>query len=291
MSIYSMTGYAHTMKELGSHNLSIELRAVNHRFLEINFRLPEELRPQEAILREQIGKRIGRGKVECKINLTPAGNSQTTPSVNEGILQQLLQLADRIHKLAPHMPAATVGDILQHPALLNQENTSLPAATIQNAALSMIQTAMDDFQASRAREGQKLSEIILARVADMDLILEAIRPLLPSLVSEFQQKIIYRLYDALNHADEERVRQEVTLYAQKIDIAEEVDRLNTHLSEIRRILKDGGIAGKRLDFLMQELNREANTLGSKSVAVATSQAAVELKVLIEQMREQIQNLE
>jgi len=264
--ILSMTGYATASAELDSGSLTLELRAVNHRYLDIQLRMPDELRSLEGQLREAITAQLQRGKVECRINYA-ARSGQSGAALNRELLQQL--------------------------AAWNREGRALAASAdeLRAALLGLLQDVLQEFSASRAREGEKLKDFLLQRVEKIEALRNGVMPHVPAAIAAYEQKLITRLREAMQNAEDERVRQEITLFAGKIDVDEELSRLASHLAEMRRILTQGGAVGKRLDFLMQELNREANTLGSKSVDAEVSRSAMEMKILIEQMREQIQNLE
>jgi uncharacterized protein (TIGR00255 family) len=286
--IASMTGFAAVNRELNFGNVAIELRAVNHRYLEFQFRLPEELRASEGTMREMIAGTLSRGKVDCRAVFTPAA------CVDGAILDvDAIDTLDRLQrevraKFAGAVPL-TVADVLRWPGILAAPEFS--GEKLREATLNLLADALEEFRLTRLREGDKLKLVLLDRVAAMEAQTSQIAPLIPQLLRAFQEKLSQRLVEALGSADAERLRQEVLLFAAKIDVDEELSRLQTHFAEVRRVLDKGGACGKRLDFLMQELNREANTLGSKSVAIEASKVALELKVLIEQMREQVQNIE
>ncbi|MBW7901333.1 MAG: YicC family protein [Rhodocyclaceae bacterium] len=287
--IQSMTGYAAKTRDLEAGSLSLELKSVNSRFLDIHFRVCEELRQTEPALREAIAARVGRGKVECRVYFMAATRAARQPELNEALLAQLAALDRRVRDALPDARPLGVGELLRWPGILGDDAPDQEALVA--AVLDTARAALDDFVASRAREGDKLRAVILERVARMRERVAAVAPHIPAAQAAFQEKLKQRLVDAIGSADDERIRQEVVVFAARIDVAEELARLATHLDEVERVLKQGGAAGKRLDFLMQELNREANTLGSKSVVGEVSQTAMELKLLIEQMREQVQNLE
>ncbi|MBI3143697.1 MAG: YicC family protein [Pseudogulbenkiania sp.] len=287
--ILSMTGFAAISREFPGGMLNLELRAVNHRYLDVQMRLPEELRVIEATLRELIGAKVTRGKLECRVGFNQLENETPTLEVNHELLQQLLTVSHAIKNSAPEVETLSVGELMRWPGVM--KSNELKPEVLQQLCLESLGKALADFNASREREGEKLKAVLLERVASIETIVAGLKPKLPQILAIYMEKLSNRLRDALDSVDEDRLKQEFALFAQKIDVDEELSRLSTHLSEVRRILKAGGQAGKRLDFLMQELNREANTLGSKSVSTETTQASVELKVLIEQMREQIQNLE
>ena len=287
--IYSMTGFAALERETVAGTLLLDLRAVNHRYLEVHMRLDESLRSQESALREAIAAKLGRGKVECRATLAAHPEAAVGGEINAGVLDRLAHWSASVQQRFPESRPLTVADILRWPGVLASDQVSGEALSAQ--LLEALQQCLQELVDSRVREGDKLKAIILERVALMEAEVAKVRPLLPGLMQAYQDKLAQRLREAMQTVDDERVRQELALFAQKIDVDEELGRLTTHLQEVKRILGKGGAVGKRLDFLMQELNREANTLGSKSVSTETSQVSMELKVLIEQMREQIQNLE
>jgi uncharacterized protein (TIGR00255 family) len=287
--ICSMTGYAAAAKELACGALSVELRSVNHRYLDIQVRLPDELRPLEAALRERIAAKLNRGKVECRVTFTSAARAGELPELNERLLLQLVALDARIRERFPAAAAPGVADILRWPGMLGSD--ALPLEELKAACSALLDQVLEEFTAAREREGGKLKALLLERAAAMEERVAEIGPRMPRIIAAYQEKLAARLKEAMAGGDEERIRQEVALFANRIDIDEELTRLSTHIGEVRRILDNGGAAGKKLDFLMQELNREANTLGSKSADISVTQAAMEIKLLIEQMREQIQNIE
>lgn len=287
--IYSMTGFAATSKELRCGLLNIELRSVNHRFLDLSLRLPEDLRALEPALRELLAGRLQRGKVECRVALNPLPTTARTLELNGELLAQLQALDTKVRAAWPEAAGLEVADILRWPGMLGNE--ALPLEELRTACQELLARVLDDFAATRGREGEKLKGLLLERVAAMEKLVADVAPRMPQLIAAFSEKLTARLREAMAGGDEERIRQEIVLFTNKIDIDEELGRLRTHLTEVRRILDRGGAVGKRLDFLMQELNREANTLGSKSVDVSSTQVSMELKLLIEQIREQIQNIE
>ncbi len=300
-TIYSMTGYAIAAKALAddaSHGasqgafsgaLTVEIRAVNNRYLDIQFRLPEELRAVEPALREMLAAKLTRGKIECRVSLAAATATPAAPELNQALLQQLATLNAQVLKVMPQAGSLRAADVLRWPGMLGAD--TLPADALRNACRELTAAALDEFMDARAREGAKLKEAILERATAIEQRVADVAPRLPGAMAAFQEKLNLRLKDALVNADDERIRQEVVLFAGKIDVDEELTRLKTHMAELRRILGKGGAAGKRLDFLMQELNREANTLGAKAADIEITQASMDLKLLIEQMREQIQNIE
>lgn len=287
--IYSMTGFASIERQMANGVLVVELRSVNHRYLELHMKLDEHLRSFEPLVREMISAKLGRGKVECRMSLMQRGAADKALSLDEDVLTNLSAVADQIQKRFPSSQALSVSEILHWPGVVqNQQADNDQLAEDIKSSLKQI---LEDMTASRAREGAKMKALILERLADAEKIVATVKPLLPLQVKAYQEKLTAKLQEALSGVDEDRVRQELVLFAQKIDVDEELTRLTAHISEVKRILDADQLAGKRLDFLMQELNREANTLGSKSVSTEVSQASMSLKVLIEQMREQIQNIE
>ena len=287
--IYSMTGYAALSQELPQGTLNLELKTVNSRYLDIQFRIMDELRGLEPALRELIGARLTRGKVDCRLGFSAAVTAESLAHIHSGLLKQLLVLDKTVREHAPQAAPLSVAEILRWPGVIATEELSKDA--LKKSVLALLTRALDDLAATRSREGAKLKDIILDRAVQIDALVARIKPKSALIVANLQEKLRQRLKEAEVASEDERVRQEIVLFAQKIDVDEELARLATHLSEVKRVLGKGGGAGKRLDFLMQELNREANTLGSKSVDAEMSQASMEMKVLIDQMREQIQNIE
>jgi uncharacterized protein (TIGR00255 family) len=287
--IYSMTGYAALTEEQPLGTLNVEIRSVNHRYLDLQFRLPDEFRSFEPALRELVATRLTRGKVECRVGFTKSATSQVSLQINHRLLEQLMALDQRVRAQLPGSAGLSASDVLRWPGML--ETDALPLETLKDQTQRLFAKAMEEFAQSRAREGEKLKDLLLDRVRRIEELVVKVKPKIPILVSAYQERLAARLRDVAADLDDDRMRQEVVLFAAKVDVEEELSRLNAHLSETRRILQAGGAVGKRLDFLMQELNREANTLGAKSVDIDVSQAALELKVTIEQMREQVQNIE
>lgn len=287
--ILSMTGFAAVAAELPGCSLTVELRAVNHRYLDLQLRLPDELRVLDALLREVLTAELKRGKVDCRIALNHVLPGAASLAVNGERVAQLRDAAAEVLRHAPGSVALSVVDILRWPGVLTEP--LLPAAVLAERALALVRQALSELGASRAREGERLKAMLEECCRGIDAQIARVKPRIPALHAAYVDKLGARLRDAGLDPDAERLKQELALFATKIDIAEEISRLSTHVAEVRRVLSAGGSSGKRLDFLMQELNREANTLGSKSVDAELSQAALELKVLIEQMREQVQNIE
>jgi uncharacterized protein (TIGR00255 family) len=287
--IHSMTGYATAAKEFPFGTLGVELRSVNHRYLDVQFRLPDDLRAIEPVLREMLSERVARGKVECRVTFSAAAGANRTFKLNEELMLHLEDLELKVRTMLAGAGQLSAGEVLRWPGVLATE--PLPLEEMQAACRDLLAAALRDFNAARAREGGKLKTVLLERVAGMEQRIAEITPRLPQVVAAFRERLAARLKEALGSGDDERVRQEVAVFATKIDVDEELARLTSHMTELKRILAGGGNVGKKLDFLMQELNREANTLSSKSVDLAVTQAALDMKLLIEQMREQIQNIE
>ena len=287
--VQSMTGFAVQTRDLGSVSLHLELRSVNSRYLDLGFRIVDDLRAAEPAIRERISARLGRGKVECRLNLQAGHAAPRSMALNAALLDQLADAQAALRARFADAAPLSVNELLRWPGMLADD--SLGFDEMLPAIVALAEAALDDLVATRRREGEKLADMIRERVARMRELVAVANPRMPAVVAEYEERLTAKLRDAVASLDEDRIRQEVALYAQRIDVAEELSRLTTHLDEVERILKAGGAAGKRLDFLMQELNREANTLASKSPATDITGIAMEMKVLIEQMREQVQNLE
>jgi uncharacterized protein (TIGR00255 family) len=285
----SMTGFAAHSLNLDHASVNIDLRSVNQRFLELHFRLGDEFRALEPQLRELINQRLARGKVECRISLNVLPVASLDNGLNPAILERLSHWQADVLQRLPNSAPLSVNEILRWPGAV--QSAALSQDALNEAALAGVRATLDELVESRQREGAKLKQHILDRLAAAEAQVASLAPLLPALAAAQREKLTERLHDALGEAGHERLAQEIVLAAQKSDIDEELSRLTTHFTEVRRVLNQAGAVGKRLDFLMQELHREANTLGSKSVAVETSRVSLELKVLTEQMREQVQNIE
>jgi uncharacterized protein (TIGR00255 family) len=284
-----MTGFSSQESNTTSGILLLELRSVNHRYLELQLKLDDHLRTFEATVRELIQAKLGRGKVDCRLSLMRNNALEAAPVLNHSVLQQIAESAKTAAQYFPHTQAVNMLEILQMPGVMEAEK--LDTATLEDDLKALLNTALQDLIAAKAREGAKLKTIVLERLAEIERLVTKVKPMMPNLIKQYQEKLTTKLHEAHASNDDERIRQEMVLFVQRIDVDEELVRLSSHIEEVKRILNSAGAAGKRLDFLMQEMNREANTLGSKSVAIETSQISMELKVLIEQMREQIQNIE
>ena len=282
-----MTGYAAAAAGSPRGTLSLELRSVNSRFLDLQFRIAEALRAHEPLLRERISARVARGKIDCRLSLTEEP-TQGAAQLNGEMISRLKALADAARKSFPDAAPLSMADILRWPGMVAEPTDD---EGLRSAVDTLCSQALDDFVAARSREGAKLAAGIVERVRAMLARVDEVTPLVPQALAAYQEKISQRLREAIGSADDERIRAEVALFAARADIAEEIDRLRAHLWETERVLAAGGLVGKRLDFLAQELNREANTLASKAASSAIADCALELKVLVEQIREQVQNIE
>jgi uncharacterized protein (TIGR00255 family) len=295
-----MTGYAVSNRDSDAGSITLEIRSVNSRFLDLQFRINDDLRMLEPMLREAISARVSRGKVECRLSF---GRKERSASLaaNDELLSALQSAQQSVLTRFPEARPLSVNELLRWPGVLHE--AELSQDSLQGDVQATLKVALEAFIESRQREGAALMTMLLSRIDEIEAIVAHITPLVPAAVEQFRQKAIDRLQEAMGLATgdakpavssedmHERIRQEVTLYGIRVDVAEELTRLSGHLTETREILKKGGQVGKRLDFMMQELNREANTLGSKAAVKALSDASMQMKLLIEQMREQVQNLE
>ena len=284
----SMTAFARQELQQPWGSLIWEVRSVNHRYLEPHLRLPESLRDLEGPLRETLRKKLSRGKVECTLRFVPEAQSQTL-TVNQDFARELIGAAQQVSELLPESKPLDTLEVLRWPGVL--QDTKLDMDAVKKAALELFHGALEELIESRGREGVELAALIDQRLDAIAEIVVDVREKLPAILQAQRDNLKARLDELKEDLDEGRLEQEMVILAQKADVDEEMDRLNTHVQEVKRVLKSKGPIGRRLDFLMQELNREANTLSSKSMASDTTQSAVDLKVLIEQMREQVQNIE
>jgi len=288
--IRSMTAFARQSEEFSWGALAWEIRSVNHRYLEPSFRLPEQMRGLENSLREALRSTLNRGKVECNLRLQLLNNNGAEQlNINQQRLQQVIQACEQIQSQLQQAAAINPIELLQCPGVI--EETNMDTDAISKQILAAFHQTLNQLQEAREREGSVLKQFIEQRLDRIDDITVKVRTRLPEILQAQRGKLIARLEELKAELDQDRLEQEMVILAQKADVDEELDRLQTHTQEVRRILSKGSPCGRRLDFLMQELNREANTLSSKSIVSDTTQSAVELKVLIEQMREQIQNIE
>lgn len=286
--VLSMTGFAATELQVPGGVLLLELRSVNHRYLELQVKIEESLRQFEPLVRELCQSKLGRGKIDCRLSLKPDLAGNTHVELNT---QVVTQFAQSLEALRPHFPETqpiSLVEILKLPGVLQSDKVDLELLEqpLRNGLIRII----DELLAARQREGEKLKQVLLDKLQGVREQVAIVKPLMPQLIQQYQEKLSGKLREAML-TDDDRVRQEIVLFAQRIDVDEELARLQSHIVEMDRILSQGGAVGKKLDFLMQEMNREANTLGSKSVSIETTQVSMQLKVLIEQMREQIQNIE
>lgn len=283
-----MTAFAReeSHNELGE--LTWEIRSVNHRYLEVFVRLPEDLRGLEPIVREKVGKALGRGKVECALRYKNSGVAPTALNVNDALVGQLLKASEQVAHLLHSEARLTISEVMRWPGVLDAE--PVDQSEVQKQAIELLDKTLTGLVESREREGEQLGKLVEQRIEEMGRQVEIARERMPEVVAGLRERLAAKLAD-FDDLDDARVEQEMVILAQRLDVDEEMDRLKTHLAEVARTLKQGKPIGRRLDFLMQELNREANTLGSKSADTVTTSCSVEMKVLIEQMREQIQNIE
>jgi uncharacterized protein (TIGR00255 family) len=287
--ISSMTGFAAAARESAQGSLAVELKTVNHRYLEFQTRVPEEIRPLEPAMREAVAAHLTRGKVDCRITFTPATAAQRSLVPDAGALEALRAASTRVLERFPDARALSVSEVLHWPGVLSE--STLSPEQVREDVMQLLERALGELDQTRRREGAKLEKVLRERLASMSVLVADARPLMPAAIKAFTEKLGAKIAEAGASPSDERVHQEIVLYAARIDVDEEIARLVTHIAEFTRVLDKGGACGKRLDFLCQELNREANTLGSKSVANEMTRISVELKVLIEQMREQVQNIE
>jgi uncharacterized protein (TIGR00255 family) len=284
-----MTAFARESLATDKSVLTIELRTVNHRYLDCTFKLPDALRPLEPKLRENATKALARGKLDCQVRVQGGAEGGSNLILNSARLEQLLAVAQEVSTHLPQAQPLNPLEVLQFPGICHAEDNS--QEEILEHVVALFSQAINSLAETREREGEKLADMVLDRLERVATEVASTRAQLPELMQRQRDRVRNRIAELDIEADEGRLEQELAMLAQKADVDEELDRLEAHIDEVKRILAKGGPCGRRLDFLMQELNREANTLSSKSIATSTTQNAVELKVLIEQMREQIQNIE
>lgn len=285
----SMTAFARQelVKDWGT--LTLELRSVNHRYLDVSIRMPEEFRSHESKIREKISAKLARGKVDVGLRFARTETSSGEITIDKELVQQIANASREVDHIL-YNPAAVLSlDILRWPGVI--KSSELDTNELTTALFELVDDTLKDMLEGREREGEKLAELISQRCQSISEVIINIKKRLPEIMQIWREKLLTRIQDASVEVDENRLEQELVIIAQKTDVDEELDRLTTHVVEVERVLKDQKPIGRRLDFLMQELNREANTLGSKSIDIETTKASVDLKVLIEQMREQIQNIE
>jgi uncharacterized protein (TIGR00255 family) len=286
--IASMTGFARREVTGAWGSLVCELRSVNHRFLEPGFRLPDELRSAEPDFRQRLSRDLRRGKVDCTISYRRVQGAETALEVDPTALERLLE---RVRDVSKHFPQHEVNvlDVLRWPGVLRDDTDA--GDEVLAAAQSVFGATLKELAAARAREGERLRELLEARCVGLEGLVANVRARLPEVHARIRGKLEERLAELQANVDRDRLEQELALLLQRLDVDEELDRLSGHIVEIRRVINGNEPAGRRLDFLMQELNREANTLSSKSQDLETTRSAVDMKVIIEQMREQVQNVE
>lgn len=285
--IASMTAFSRSEQQTTWGSFVCEIRSINHRYLEIYLHLPDSLRVLEMLIRDHIRARIKRGKIECTLQYKPI--QQASLVVNESLVQALCQASEKIQTFLTHAAPVDPAEILRFPGVL--EMPQAVVSEIQKPVLQLLDQTLQGLIATREREGAHLTTLFLQRIDTIEQELQQVHKRLPQILEDQRERILKRFLDASIELDPLRLEQEMVLFAQRCDVAEEIDRLHTHLKEVRRVIDKGGLVGRRMDFLLQELNREANTLGSKSTDTVMTHAAVEIKVLIEQIREQIQNIE
>ena len=285
----SMTAFSRQQADKEWGSLIWELRSVNHRYLETSVRLPESFRGLENVIRDTIRKKLNRGKIECQLRFQVVEASQSDLQLNKELIAKLVRANDEINQIADLDNQLTSAEILRWPGVVADQDVD--ADTIEREAIDLFTAALDDLVSSRVREGEALKGMLNQRVVSIREIVASIRQKIPEIICGQRKNLIEKLEELKAELEPTRLEQEITILAQKADDDEELDRMDSRLIEVERIIESNGQKGRRLDFLMQELNREANTLSSKSIVVGTTLGAVELKVLIEQMREQIQNVE
>jgi len=283
----SMTAYAQAAVSTELGELSCELRSVNHRFLDVAPRMPDDLRAHEGALREAIAAKLARGRIDVFIRLKESENSSLEPNLDAA--DNLQALLDEMRQRLPEMQMIRAIDALKWPGILQAKKAD--PNVMKGHLLGVLDQALDGMRKARAKEGEKMAELILSRLVSMSDVIKEVDVFLPDIVASYKTRLDEKLADIKDQLDPARLEQELVIFLQKTDVAEELDRLNVHIEEVAAVLSKSEPAGRRLDFLMQELNREANTLGSKSQDPRLTKASVDLKVLIEQMREQVQNIE
>lgn len=292
---FSMTGFARIETPLNSEDgknwgtFCWEIRSVNHRYIETHFRLPEHLRELEPQLRERLRKTLARGKLDIALHLQVDSDNADKLSINGALVSQIVSAIEQIEDQLPSAAPINALDILRWNGVAQKQH--LDRSQVLTQTLHQFDATLEQLLENRAREGQELAQLIEQRLVAISLQVTSVRTAMPKIIQAQRDRLIAKVAALQVELDDDRVEQEIVLLAQKADVDEELDRLDTHIIEVRRTLQQSGSIGRRLDFLMQELNREANTLSSKSIVSETTMAAVDLKVLIEQMREQIQNIE
>ncbi|HSW70961.1 MAG TPA: YicC/YloC family endoribonuclease [Gammaproteobacteria bacterium] len=287
--IQSMTAFARAQSHGEWGSAVCEMRSVNHRYLEFRIHLPEALSGLEQAMQEVLREQLKRGKVECYFRFQPGATTEASLQVNPALIKRLVELNRELVSSLPGPLTINSMDILQWPGVMQSSEINLES--IYPEFMKLLKLALQDLLTMRQREGEELKVIFLHRLDELQKELGKAKERLPFIVKFQRERLLKHFHDAGLEMDKQRLEQEMVMFSQKIDVTEEIERIETHVAEVRRILKEGGLIGRRLDFLMQELNREANTLGAKSVDVDTTRASLEMKVLIEQLREQMQNIE
>ena len=286
---HSMTAFARHELSKNWGTLTLELRSVNHRYLDVSMRVPENFRNLEPKIREKVAAKLARGKVDVGLRFSPIESSEGEVTIDKELVKQISSACREIDHILYNPEAVSSLDVLRWPGVI--KTPEFDTAELTAALFELVDITLNDLLEGRAREGEKLGVLIKQRCESILKVVEEVKKRLPEIMKIWREKLVKRMQDASVEVDDSRLEQELVVLAQKTDVDEELDRLVTHVSEVERVLKDKKPIGRRLDFLMQELNREANTLGSKSIDTETTKASVDLKVLIEQMREQIQNIE
>ncbi len=284
-----MTGFARQESSGAFGTLVCEIRSVNHRFLDAAVRLPDGCRALETELRQSLARELRRGKVDCTILHRPASGAAAAMQVDEAVLAQVLARSAQLAQSLPAQARVNVLELLRWPGVLRDEQPDIEA--VFAAVRTLFAATLDDLSAARNREGQRLTELIAQRCAALEELVAQVRTRLPEVLERVRARLEERLRELGGELNQERIEQEIVLLLHRLDVAEELDRLTGHIEETRRTMVAPEAAGRRLDFLLQEFNREANTLASKSQDLETTRIAVEMKVVIEQMREQVQNIE
>lgn len=285
----SMTAFARQEQTNDWGTLTLELRSVNHRYLDVSLRMPEDFRNLESKIREKITASLGRGKVDVGLRFTRSESVAGEIILDKDLIKQLSNASREVDHILYNADAVSSLDILRWPGVIKTPELNTEELTV--ALFELLETTLNELVEGREREGDKLAALIQQRCQSISDVIVAVKKRLPEIMQTWREKLVSRMQDASVEVDESRIEQELVILAQKTDVDEELDRLTTHVAEVERVLKGKKPIGRRLDFLMQELNREANTLGSKSIDTETTKASVDLKVFIEQMREQIQNIE
>ena len=287
--VYSMTGFARVETRTAWGEITWEVRSVNHRYLESFFRMPDDLRAFETKCRDLAGKMLKRGKIDCQLRFKKQLSDNQSLALDEELARQVVQLCHEVESFLPHSASLDALNILRWPGVVKEPQLEMDS--VGQAILDSFKQALDELLGMRAGEGERMKQLLLQRCDAIEVIVADVRTNRPAVIEAIREKLNTRLQELVEKPDMERLEQELVMQAQKLDVDEELDRLESHITEVREVLERDEPVGRRLDFLMQEFNREANTLGSKSSHVETTRASVDLKVLIEQMREQIQNIE